>query len=170
MKEVGPHNPELELELAARRESDERMHFALAAAGIGVWEWDLPSDGVTWSSTTALAFGLSPDKAPMSGRAFFELIHPDDRQSLAATADRAIRDRRDIVTDFRSISPDGSVRWMELQGRVAYDTDEKPLRALGVNIDISGRKLLEERLGHPIGRCRVGGRVPSCRRRWAGLP
>src|SRR5688572_5411275 len=81
VKDLSARNAELEQELAERRERDDRMRFALAAARIGVWEWDLISDHVTWSSATAAAFGVSPEHVPMSGRAFFELIHPDDRQS-----------------------------------------------------------------------------------------
>jgi hypothetical protein len=35
---------------------------------------------------------------------------------------------------------------MEVHGRVAYDANGKPARVVGVNIDISNRKLLEEQL------------------------
>jgi PAS domain S-box-containing protein len=146
VNDEGANNPELQQELAKRRASDERMQFALAAARIGVWEWDLSSDDITWFSTTALAYGLSPESLPTNGRAFLELIHPEDRQSLAEAMDRAIRSRTDLVTEFRSIASYDSVRWMEAHGRVVYDTHGTPIRLLGVNMDISSRKALEEQL------------------------
>ena len=54
--------------------------LALAAARMGIWEWDLRSDAVRWSTATVLAHGLTPETVPTSGRAAFELVHPDDRQ------------------------------------------------------------------------------------------
>jgi PAS domain S-box-containing protein len=123
---------------------DERVRSALAAAGIGVWEWDLHSDAVRWSSTTGL--GLNPEEAPTSGRAFFELVHPDDRQALGAATDHAMRYKTDIVAEYRTLASDGAIRWVEAHARVTHDKDGQPLRVLGVNMDISGRKSLEEQL------------------------
>ena len=67
---------------------------------------------------TALANGLSPESLPVNGRAFIALIHPDDRQALTETTERAIRARTDLEKEFRSIAADGSVRWMEAHARV----------------------------------------------------
>jgi PAS domain S-box-containing protein len=129
-----------------RTNETQRVRFALAAARMGVWEWDLRSDVVTWSDTTALAFGLSREQAPKSGREFFALVHPDDRQALTEASQRAIRERTDLDAEFRAISDDGVVRWVHAHGRVAYEVDGRPTRILGVNIDISQRKSLEDQL------------------------
>src|SRR6478752_7367710 len=103
-------------------------------AHIGVWEWDLRTDGVRWCSTTAHAFGLTPETAPRTGRAFFALVHPEDRSALGERADRAIRDRTGLTTECRAISADGRLRWIQVHGRVAYDSDGQARRVLGVNI------------------------------------
>ena len=121
------------------------MRFALAAARMGVFEWDPNSDLLTWSSTTT-GLGLSLEEAPTSGRAFFEFVHPDDRPALRETRDRALSDRTDAVSEFRIISPDGVIHWVQAHGRVVYDMDGKPLRVLGINSDITHRKSLEEQL------------------------
>jgi PAS domain S-box-containing protein len=131
--------------------NDERVRFALASARIGVWEWELKSDRVKCSSTWAFAFGVDPKDVPTTGRAFFELVHSDDRQALGEASESAMRDRTDLAMEFRSISPDGAVHWVETHGRVEYDPDGKPLRVLGVNINISDRKSLEEQVRHARG-------------------
>jgi PAS domain S-box-containing protein len=120
------------------------MQFALAAAQMSVFEWDASSDVLTWFSTTGL--GLNLEEAPTSGRAFFELVHPDDRQAVGESRARAISDRTDAVSEFRIIPSDGAIRWVRAHGRTVYDTDGKPLRILGVNADITDRKSLEEQL------------------------
>ena len=128
-----------------RTNEDERVQCALGVARMGVWEWDLNSDAVTWSSTTASMFGLSPEEAPATGHAFFELVHPDDREALEAD-DRALREGTDLTSEFRILSSNGRVRWLQSRGRITRDTSGKSVRILGVNIDITDRKRLEGEL------------------------
>ena len=125
-------------------DSEERIQFALTKARIGIWEWDLNTDGVRWVSTTANALGLTREGAPTSGRAFMELVHPDDRHALAEHTDRAIRERTNLTTEFRTITPDGPIRWIQTYGHLAYDADGNACRLVGVNLDITDRKAFEE--------------------------
>jgi PAS domain S-box-containing protein len=124
---------------------DERVRFALAAARMGVFEWNPNSDLLTWSSATT-GLGLDVEEAPTSGSAFLALLHPDDRAAIVEIRERALRDRTDAVAEFRILSPSGVVHWVQAHDRVVYDTDGKPLRVLGVNADITYRKSLEEQL------------------------
>ena len=121
------------------------MQFALAAARMGVFEWDPNSDALTWSSGTT-GLGLRPEDAPASGHAFMELVHPDDRAALRETRARALCDRIDAISEFRILLPNGVVHWVQAHGRVVYDTDGKPVRVLGVNTDVTHRHSLEEQL------------------------
>jgi PAS domain S-box-containing protein len=124
---------------------DKPVSFALAAAHIGVFDWDPDSDGLTWwSGTTGL--GMNREQAPTSGRAFFELVHPDDRLAVRETRVRAIRDRIDAISEFRIVGSDGAVHWVQGHGRIVYDADGRPTRVLGVNTEITHRKSLEEQL------------------------
>ena len=125
--------------------SDSEVWLALAAARMGIWEWDLNSGAVRWSTATALAHGLSPETAPTTGRAALELVHPDDRQHHQEACDRAIRDGTELFAEYRIVAAD-AVHWVQSRGRVTYDAAGKPCRMLGVNIDISEQKLLEDKL------------------------
>jgi PAS domain S-box-containing protein len=125
--------------------SDERVQFALAAARIGVFEWDPNSDALTWSSSTT-GLGVSVEEGPTSGRAFFELVHPEDRSAIREVRTRALRDRTDAISEFRILLPSGVVHWVHAHGRVVDDADGKPLRVLGVNTDVTHRKSLEYQL------------------------
>jgi PAS domain S-box-containing protein len=127
-------------------DSEQRVQFALATARIGIWEWDLSTDGIRWVSSTAHAFGLTRETAPTTGRAFIELVHPDDRPALGEHTDRAIRERTDLSTEFRIIAPGGAIRWIETHGHLSYDADGRACRLVGVNFDITDRKAFEEQL------------------------
>src|ERR1700722_6574251 len=124
------------------RDNEERTSFALAAARMGVWEIEVATDRLTWSDTMAPLFGLTPDHAPKTKADFFQLIHPDDRVATEAAAERAIAGERDYVVEFRAIWPDGSAHWVHGRAQVSHQADGKPLRLLGISMDIDERKSL----------------------------
>jgi PAS domain S-box-containing protein len=125
--------------------SDKEVWLALAAARMGIWQWDLNSDAVKWSTATVHAHGLTPETVPTSGRAAFELVHPDDRQHHQEACNRAIREGADLFAEYRIVGAD-AVHWVQSRGHVTYDAAGKPCRMLGVNLEISDRKLLEEKV------------------------
>jgi len=53
-------------------------------AHLGSWEWDIPSNTVTWSEVLYRIFGLEPEEFGGTYQAFLERIHPDDRAAIAA--------------------------------------------------------------------------------------
>lgn len=128
------------------RESDERQHYALSAACMGVWEVDLATDRITWSESMAPVFGLTSDQAPATVEEFLLLIHPDDRQAVADSMARSVQGRSDYRVEFRAILPDGQTRWMTGQAKIFHNTDGTPSRLLGVGMDVSERKSLEAQL------------------------
>jgi len=128
------------------RENETRTNFALAAAGMGVWEIDFATNQLTWSDTMAPVFGLAPDQAPRTTQEYFQLIHGDDRQGVEAAVARAIAGERDYAGEFRTVWPDGGTHWVQGCAQVSYEADGTPHRLLGIGIDVTARKLLEERL------------------------
>ena len=128
------------------RENEKRTNFALAAAGMGVWEIEFATNRLIWSDTMAPVFGLAPDQAPKTTDEYFQLIHPDDRRDMEASVARAIAGERDYALEFRTIWPDGSTHWVQGRAQVSYEADGTPSRLLGIGIDITARKLLEARL------------------------
>jgi PAS domain S-box-containing protein len=128
------------------RENETRTNFALAAAGMGVWEIEFATNQLTWSDTMAPLFGLASGQAPRTTEEYFQLVHRDDRHDVEASVGRAIAGERDYAGEFRTIWPDGSTHWVQGRAQVSYETDGTPHRLLGVAIDITVRKLLEGRL------------------------
>ena len=130
----------------ALREYEERTSFALAAARMGVWEIEFAKNRLTWSDTMAPLFGLTPETAPKTREDFFQLIHPDDRRATAAWAARATAGERDHGAEFRAIWPDGSAHWILGRAQASYGADGKPLRLLGIAMDVTERKHAEATL------------------------
>jgi PAS domain S-box-containing protein len=136
----------LEQEVTVRRRAEARTQLALTAAQMGVWELDLAADRLDCSDSLAAIFGLSPAQAPTTFDEYTAVIHPDDRAAARVGMERAIRERTDIVNEFRTIWPDGTVHWIAGRARLLSDEEGSPTRITGVGMDIGGRKSLEEQL------------------------
>jgi PAS domain S-box-containing protein len=124
----------------------ERLALALEAGRMGSWEWDLRGDRVDWSENVERFFGLEPGAFDGTLEHLARLVHPDDRDEVLGRVRESIVHRSDIEIEYRSLLPDGSVRWMAGRGRVFHDETGQPARAMGICMDISERKRSEERV------------------------
>lgn len=141
---------------AALRESEERLRRAQEAAGVGVWELDLVSGRVFWSEALRAILGLPPE-APAEREAFMALVHPEDRPRVRESSERARRDpaaRYDV--EFRIRRADsGEERWLVGLGEVERDAAGRPLRMVGVNLDVTDRRRAAAALAESEARLRM---------------
>lgn len=129
----------------ALRDSEERLRMAMEAGDIGVWDWDIPSGRISWSDNFERMQGIAPGEFPKTIDEFRWFVHPSDRQKVALAIERALSSRAQYSVEFRLVSPGGGVRWTATRGAVIRDGDGRPVRMIGVDRDISTRKLAEER-------------------------
>lgn len=130
-----------------QRESDEKIRFALEAAGIGTWEWNIPKNEVQWSRNTITVLGLSPTTFKGTYEGFIEVIHPLDQPLVRQAVQRAIDELSNFEVEFRVMRPDGSIRWYAGKGKVISQETGQAARLLGVNYDIHDLKHATESLG-----------------------
>ena len=80
----------------ALRTAEERMRFALEAAGVGIWDMDYTTGVLRWSETLEAQYGLQPGTFGGTFEAFVERIHPDDRASVLETVGKAMKSGADF--------------------------------------------------------------------------
>jgi PAS domain S-box-containing protein len=132
---------------AQARRSEERLRFALEAASMGTWDWDLSTNEVQWSDNLARIHGLPEGAFDGTFASYEREIHPDDRPRVLASIQKALNEGVAHEVEYRIMSPDGTVRWCEGKGRVEYD-DGRPARMTGVCMMVTRRKEAElARLG-----------------------
>ena len=124
------------------RRSEEHLRFALDAASMGTWDWDLVTQRVTWSDNLERLHGLPSGTFDGTFASYEREIHPDDRPGVLASAQRAITDGVPHDVEYRIVAPDGTVRWVEGKGRVEM-SDGKPHSMSGVCIMATRRKEAE---------------------------
>ena len=123
------------------------LEQAQEVAHVGSWVAELDgSNHAGWSAETNRIFGLPPGTFDGTAAAFYDRVHPDDREALSAAGQAAIEQGRPFEMEHRILWPDGTVRWVHERGTVLRDAQERPLRMIGTVQDITERRLLEDQL------------------------
>jgi PAS domain S-box-containing protein len=127
--------------------SEERLRLAQDAAGLGHWDFDFARDTLIWSQQARKLIGVGPAE-PASLALLLSRVHAEDRRNVEHQIARSYSPDSDHVrrVEFRVVTENGDLRWLEEQGRVEMDAAGKPIRALGVIRDITERKQTEARL------------------------
>ncbi|RPI59863.1 MAG: PAS domain S-box protein, partial [Planctomycetaceae bacterium] len=133
----------------ALQESQERMELSTNATGIGIFDWDIATNTVTWSRQHEIIFGYEPSPAGTSKRTYrqwAERIHPDDLAQVQSSIKQAIANHEPYISEYRIVWPDGTVHWISGRGRCYYDAQSNPTKMFGVVQDITERKQAEQSL------------------------
>jgi PAS domain S-box-containing protein len=124
------------------RRSEERLRFALDAASMGTWDWDLATNTVQWSENLARIHGLPNGTFDGTFASYEREIHPDDRGRVFASVQRALNEGVPHEVEYRLVAPDGTVRWCEGKGRVEHQAG-RPAHMSGVCMMVTRRKEAE---------------------------
>jgi len=129
----------------ALAEKEERLRLAQRAAGIGTFDWHIPTGRLTWTEELEEIFGLPPGGFEGTIDSWSRRVVPGDRErmerEMAAVMERG---EREMDFAFRIARPDGAVRWIEGSAEFFYAEDGTPLRMVGVNVDVTDRVRLDE--------------------------
>jgi PAS domain S-box-containing protein len=133
------------------RNSGERLRLAAQAGKMLAYEWDASTDVIVLSPQSHQLLGKSV-ATQTSGRRVFAKCHPDDRGRLAAASAKLRPEKPYLEVTYRTILPNGTVRWVEANGHAFFDQRGKMLRIIGMAADITARKEDERELEELGGR------------------
>lgn len=127
---------------AEREQQDDRgrIEIALDAAEMGVWEWRLADNHVTWSPAVERIHGLAPGTFDGSRERQAEDLHPEDREMVQRQIQRTLEERAPLRMTYRIIRPDGATRWLEANGQLVLDARGQPERLIGIVRDVTERR------------------------------
>ena len=141
---------------ATDRTTEVLIRQGLPAARLGSWERDLANNRVTWSEHIHEIFGRTPETMPTTFTEVIETIHPEDRQHLATQTRRLQETGNAIGLEFRVLWPDGSIHWQVTRAELVREADGTPIRIIGIAMDITERKHIEDELRQSQRLLRVG--------------
>jgi len=127
--------------------SERTMQLALAgkAALVGSFAYDADTEIMQISAGYAAIHGLPEGATEMARNECLAGVHPDDIGRVNQLRREAFRAcRREYSAEYRIIRPDGELRWVETRCFISFSGGGHPLRVVGVSIDITERKRVEE--------------------------
>lgn len=129
-------------ELAAQ---DEKLRFALSAGGLGSWEVELDTGTLHCSDICKANFGRAPD-APFSYDEFQASVHDDDQARVRAAIARSLASGDLYDIEYRVVWPNGETHWVMIRGRAICGPHGRPMRMVGVSLDVTERERLHDAL------------------------
>jgi PAS domain S-box-containing protein len=128
----------------ALRHEREVLNLALLTGQMGVYDLDLAHERLWWSPETYALFGVPAESFTPTRESFMALVHPQDRAALCRQFNDIIERQEPFNYEFCIIRADGALRWIANRGQTEYDADGRPVRHLGIALDITERKSMEE--------------------------
>ncbi|GAB4364995.1 MAG: hypothetical protein Kow00121_01170 [Elainellaceae cyanobacterium] len=130
----------------ALRDSEERRRLALDLTRLGFWDMDLSSGKIIWNDNHFTLLGMQPYSVEPSYELWCDHVHPDDRSWVVQRYQQSLETHTEYEAEYRIIHSEHSIHWIMARGKAIYDETGKPMRSLGVLLDITDRKQAEAAL------------------------
>ena len=132
------------------RRTQKQLDEALASGIIGTWLWDVKKNIVIGDPYMAAMFGISETEAAagLSLDAFTARIHPQDKERVVKSIADSLESGEPFSTEYRTLRPDGTTRWVIARGRIEHDDDGNKINFPGMLVDITDRKIVEINLSY----------------------
>jgi two-component system, NarL family, sensor histidine kinase UhpB len=129
------------------RKSEERYDLVVRGAGVGVWDWDLLTGKVYYSSRWKELLGYDEDEIGEGVEEWASRLHPHEREwIIQAQDDFFAGPDMTASVEYRLRHRNGSYRWIVAHVLVVRDPAGKVIRLVGSHGDITNRKLAEEQV------------------------
>jgi PAS domain S-box-containing protein len=127
------------------RATEERVRIATETGKVGVWEWEIRANRITWTDSLYPIHGLQKGEFDGTMESFAKLVHPDDAEQISAAVQHSLATGEPYDATVRILTPAGEVRWLFTNAVVLKD-ERGPVRMIGAATDITSLKRTEEAL------------------------
>jgi PAS domain S-box-containing protein len=144
----------------ALQRSKESIQLAQRCVGIGIWEWDLQSGALSWSSEICRLHGIAPESFDGRYESWMDTIHAEDRHTVHNSVTHALSHDAEYEVQYRVVDGDKGVHWLEARGQTMI-IGATPVRMLGVVMDVTSRRHAEEAMRRSEKLAATGGLAAS---------
>jgi diguanylate cyclase (GGDEF)-like protein len=123
-----------------------RLKAGASAGIVGIWDWDVENNVLTWDSVMYQLYGLDESEFGDLYEAWISRVYIDDRAHIDGEIQAALRNEKEYCPEFRILWPDNSVHYIKAVSKTSFDEEGKPIRMIGVNYDITEQKDIQMRL------------------------
>ncbi|GAB4257303.1 MAG: hypothetical protein Kow0065_06480 [Methylomicrobium sp.] len=140
-KRVETRSADLTAANARNQDIAKQLQTAVYAANVGLWEWDVQTQHVYFSTEWKTQLGYTDSEILNDFEEWRCRMHPDDLEPTLAALQQYIEHPKDYFEqEFRLRHKDGTYRWILAQASLIIDSEDKPWKMVGSHIDITESK------------------------------
>jgi PAS domain S-box-containing protein len=128
------------------QETTDFLEIAIETGKLAQWEYDIRSGQLNYSKQLTSIFGLDPG-INYSPEDFKDKLYPEDRKKIEENIYGKTNQTGKFSFEARINKEDSNISWIKSKGKVYYDQQLSPLRIIGIIIDITDHKIVNEKLG-----------------------
>jgi diguanylate cyclase (GGDEF)-like protein/PAS domain S-box-containing protein len=129
------------------RVSEERYALAAEASHDALWDWDIATGHVFYSSSWKALLGYHDSEVGSASSEWLGRVHPDDALMVQEQVNRTLHGAAQFIDfEHRIRVASGDYRWMACSGRSVINEDGRPTRLVGSITDVTARRVLQEQL------------------------
>lgn len=129
-----------------------RLMLATDVAKIGIWDWNLTNNDLTWNKQMYDLYGFSEKETLNGYETWRKSLHPSDQIRAEEEVALALQGKKDLDAEFRILWPNGGIRFIKAMATIERAADGSPLRMIGVNLDFTNQRENEEKLNKALER------------------
>jgi len=123
---------------------NERISIAADSAGIGIWDYNINTQHLVWDNWMHVIYDTSIENFEGKFDDWAKTVHPDDIDKATQQLENFIQGKGAFDTEFRIIKTDGKIHWIKANASLINDNQNKPVRIIGINRDITDSKEKEQ--------------------------
>jgi PAS domain S-box-containing protein len=120
--------------------ASEQARLAFDVGRLGFWQWTPATGRLRLGPALEALVGLEPGEFTETGEGYLQLVHPDDREAVQTSIDRALASGSELRLEHRVMRRDGRVLWIEARGAGLADETGTIVGWAGVGIDTTDAK------------------------------
>ena len=97
-----------------------------------------------WSEELYRIYGFDPLQGIPTREAWWQRIHPDDRDRVYEEIQQAFREKKDYAIEFRIVLPDGTLKHIQSNGHPSFSEGGQLIEVVGTSVDMTERRLAQE--------------------------
>jgi PAS domain S-box-containing protein len=122
------------------KDSEMRLSLATQAGGVGVYDWDIVNNKLTWDNQMFTLYGVKREAFTSALDAWSDGVYEADREQGKLELELALKGEKEFNTEFRIQHPSGEIRNVRALGTVIRDSEGIAVRMIGTNWDITKEK------------------------------
>tara|TARA_R110002049_G_scaffold28635_1_gene97916 strand:+ start:7006 stop:9144 length:2139 start_codon:yes stop_codon:yes gene_type:complete len=128
------------------KKSESNLNRAQQIAKLGSWELNLKTNDLTWSEEVYRIIEKDTKNFKVTLNGFYDIIHPEDRDSVIKTIKESIQNRKPYHLTYRLLFGNNRIKHIDEQCEILYDENQNPVKTFGTLQDITERVISKNEL------------------------